>query len=254
MKWVVLSNLLFSVVPSVRSGTVYIVSEQQKTVFAPEQLFTSKTHTKIDFWSKIPIWCKILRRFRICYQKHRNSSESWIIVKKPIFYFRRIFSSHSDQDKWVMWKLISYSSSTGQKYPGNQNWACLQLSKYENMACLCEKECFRNWVFAAPAPVPRGSVTLRSVCEWKSTLRSGDSSGTHFWPFFNVFGWLWLVSIPKWGYETRIRRWFRAESTPASQICFDTNLMRPWALGTLWSQSDLRKKDFSNLWAHVQLA
>lgn len=47
MIWVVLSNLLFSMVPSVWSGTVHIASEQQKLDFAPEQLFNSNFRQKI---------------------------------------------------------------------------------------------------------------------------------------------------------------------------------------------------------------
>ena len=34
--------------------SVFCLSEQQKQDFAPEQLFISKSHTNIDFWSENP--------------------------------------------------------------------------------------------------------------------------------------------------------------------------------------------------------
>ena len=153
----------------------------------PLNSYSHVTIIQISIFSqKITIRRRISRRFRIWPQKHQNSSESWIIVKKLIFYFRRILLYPGDQQKFVMKKLTSYSSSTGQSHPGNQNLACLELSKCENLIHFCENERSWNPISALPAPVFSGKATIWSQIELESTPWCADVLFTHLDTFFRL--------------------------------------------------------------------
>ena len=139
-----------------------------------------------------------------------------------------------------MSKIISYSRSTGQKYPGDQNLACLKPSKCDNTRCFSKKECFRKWVFAVPAAVHRGLATVWPVIERELTLNRISSSGTHFEPFNSVSWRVWWTSTRKYGIENHVRRQFREINAPMLQIWLGTNFelsmgfrhffMRAWSL------------------------